>query len=193
MTRPITLAELNRLDRRAFAERLRALFEGTTWVAEAAWPARPFRSLEELHAALCAAVEQATPEQQVALIAAHPELAGEAALRGAVGPLSAREQRQAGLTDLPESELAEFRRLNRLYRERFGFPFVICVRDYPREEILARLHARLTSDRESEVRTALREITRIWWHRLQDAVRDRATEGAPSVIAIERGGEKSDG
>src|SRR5881296_3485931 len=108
----ITLADLNRLDREAFTAALAGIFEASPWVAERAWEAR--------HRALCAVVADAADDEKLALIRAHPDLAGKAARAGALGAESSREQSEAGLDRLSPEEAAQFARLNSAYREKFG-------------------------------------------------------------------------
>ena len=102
-----------------------ALFEHSPWV-EARADARP--SSGDRHADLMAVVHEAAPEEQLALIRAHPELAGKAAVDGSLTEASAAEQASAGLDRLTQAEFDRFHALNAAYRERFGFPFIICVR-----------------------------------------------------------------
>ncbi|NTU84748.1 MAG: 2-oxo-4-hydroxy-4-carboxy-5-ureidoimidazoline decarboxylase [Chloroflexales bacterium] len=170
MLAPITLAELNALDRAAFVGAVGHCFERSPWIAEAAWPQRPFASLADLHAALSAVLDGADEARQVALIRAHPDLAGRVALAGQLTAESAREQAAAGLTALSAEELARFSAYNSAYRERFGFPFVICARENKKEAILAALPARLASDRDAEIQTALAEIKKIARLRLCDCL-----------------------
>ena len=129
-TTPITLAIVNDLSRDAFVAALGPLFEGSPWIAAATWPARPFASIDQLHQALCATMYAAPIERQVALIQAHPDLAGKAAIAGELTADSAREQSSAGLSRLAPEQFATFTRLNQAYREKFGFPFVICAREH---------------------------------------------------------------
>jgi OHCU decarboxylase len=173
----VSLRALNDADREAFVRTVGPLFEGLSgpWIAEQAWPRRPFASLAGLHAALRAVMEEAPRERQLALIRAHPDLAGKAALAGPGGgaPLTAQsqgEQAAAGLDRLTPEEMTTFTRLNAAYRERFDFPFVICAREHTKEAILASFAARLTHSRDQEVGTALGEIAKIAWLRLLDAV-----------------------
>jgi OHCU decarboxylase len=166
-----TLAEINALDQNAFVAALGPLFEGSPWIAAAAWAARPFADLDHLHRALCAVVARAPVDRQVALIQAHPDLVGRAARAGSLTPESTREQAAAGLDRLTPDEIATFTRLNREYRERFGFPFVICARENKKAGILAGFAARLPQSRADEIATALDEIARIARLRLLDNVR----------------------
>ena len=170
------MSDVDTLDRDRFVELFGGLFEGSPWIAAEARPSRPWGSREALHRALVAAVEKAGAERQIALILAHPDLVGRAALVGALTRDSTSEQRAAGLDPdaLTPAEIARFQEANAAYRNRFGFPFVICARENRKESILAGLAARLDNDRETEIATALREIHRIAWHRLADLVVDAA-------------------
>jgi OHCU decarboxylase len=166
-----TLGEINAFDRDTFVAVLGPLFEGSPWIAAETWPARPFADLDHLHQALCAVMYQAPVARQVALIQAHPDLVGRAALAGTLTPESTREQAAAGLDQLTPDEIATFTRLNREYREKFGFPFVICARENKKAGILAGFAARLPHSHEVELATALDEIAKIARLRLLDAVR----------------------
>lgn len=143
-----------------------ALFEHSPWV-EARADARPPSG--DRHADLMAVVYDATPEEQLALIRAHPELAGKAAIDRTLTAASAAEQASAGLDRLTEAEFARFHELNAAYRARFGFPFIICVRLTDKAGILAAMEARLGNTREAEIATALTEIGKIVRLRLEDA------------------------
>ncbi len=167
---PLTLREINDLDHEAFVATFGFVFEGSPWIAAEAWHARPFDSLGDLHRALCAVMYGATPEQKVALIRAHPDLVGRAALAGTLTPESTREQAAAGLDRLSPDEVATFTRLNQAYHETFGFPFVICSRENKKESILRGFDARLHNSRSEEIAIALDEIARIARFRLHDAV-----------------------
>jgi OHCU decarboxylase len=164
-----TLAELNALDQAGFVAALGWVFEGSPWVAERAWAARPFASRDALHAALVAVVQAARPEEQLALIRAHPDL-GTRLGRADLSAASAAEQAGAGLDRLSEAEFARFQDLNARYRERFGFPFIIAVRRHTRASILAAFETRLQHDAATERATALAEIAEIARLRLADVV-----------------------
>ena len=172
---PMQLSLLNRLDREGFVDAVGHIFEHSPWIAAAAWEQRPFATLELLHAAMVDVVAAAREAEQIALIRAHPDLAGRMALAGQLGAESTREQAAAELTTLSADELERFTSYNQAYRERFGFPFVICARDNKKEAILKAFPIRLNHSRDEEIRTALHEISRIAWLRLCDAVTDRAT------------------
>jgi OHCU decarboxylase len=169
---PITLTAVNALDHDDFVALLGPLFEHSPWIAAETWPARPFTSLGQLHQALCATMYAAPVERQVALIQAHPDLAGKAAIAGELTAASTREQSSAGLGQLFPEEFAAFTRLNAAYREAFGFPFVICAREHTKTSILEQFSRRLEHSRDHEINTALGEIAKIARLRLLDAVRE---------------------
>src|SRR5207302_11198485 len=131
------------------------VFEHSPWIAEAAWSKRPFADLESLHESLCDTVTCAGEEKQLELIRAHPDLCGRAALAGTLTSASASEQSSAGLSKLSADEIATFQRHNEAYREKFGFPFVICARLNKKEAILKAFPIRLENSREEEIKTAL--------------------------------------
>lgn len=162
------IARLGRSDRDDFVNVLGALYEHSPWVAHDTWPLRPFADRTELHDAMQSIVLAAGEMRQLALIRAHPDLAGKLARAGALHPHSTGEQQGLGLDRLPDAEYEQFDRLNRAYRERFGFPFIIAVRAQTRASVLAAFGERLGNDPDRERRAALAEIGRIAWFRLQD-------------------------
>jgi 2-oxo-4-hydroxy-4-carboxy-5-ureidoimidazoline decarboxylase len=157
----LTLTELNGLPADAFVERLGSVFEHSPWVAAGVVDARPFASVYALHRAMCDVVAGVGHDAQLALIRAHPELAGRAAIAGALTADSTREQQGAGLDRCSPAEFAELHALNAAYRERFGFPFIIAVRGHSRQSIIASLRARLAHPVEQEFAEALEQIERI--------------------------------
>lgn len=170
MNRPFTLQQVNTFDQPAFVAALGWLFEGPPWIVERTWQAHPFDSRESLHHALCDVMMQAPVEHQIALIQAHPDLVGRAALAGTLTPASTSEQASAGLDSLSADEIATFTRYNQAYKDRFGFPFVICARENKKASILAGFETRLQHTRDQEIEIALGEIAKICWLRLQDTV-----------------------
>ena len=166
----LNLAHLNSVSREEFVRLFGPVFERSPWIAEAVWVKRPFADLEQLQAATMDVVGQAGEEKQVKLIQAHPDLVGRAALAGTLTPESNREQATAGLNRLSAEEIAAFQKNNSLYREKFGFPFVICARLNKKEAIFKGFEARLNNSREQEIRTALEEIGKIARLRLEDLI-----------------------
>jgi urate oxidase / 2-oxo-4-hydroxy-4-carboxy-5-ureidoimidazoline decarboxylase len=173
----LSVAELNDAGRDAFVERVGFAFEDSPWVAASAWESRPFDSVDQLHAAMVSVVTGSDRERQVELIRAHPELAGRAALAGEVTPASSAEQASAGLDRLSPESYARLTAATEAYRQKFGFPFVVCVREHTVESIIEAAEARVGSERDDEVRTALAEIAKIAALRLRDAVEEELDYG----------------
>lgn len=156
-------------DRAAFLARLGHVAEDSPWVAERAWERGPFADDAATADAFGAVVREAAPGEQLALIRAHPDLAGRAALAGGLTPDSAREQASAGLDRLSPADLARFTRLNDAYRARFGFPFVIRVAGRSVAEILDAYEQRLGNDADAERATAIEQIAGIMRLRIEAA------------------------
>ena len=166
----LRVSELNNVSRNEFVRAVGRVFEESPWIAEETWIKRPFGNLCELHGALCETVRRASVKKQLALICAHPDLVGRAALAGTLSPESNREQTKAGLAKLTADEVGTFQRLNQKYRERFGFPFVICARLNKKDAILDGFRVRLDHSLDEEMKAALEEIYKIAYLRLQDIV-----------------------
>jgi 2-oxo-4-hydroxy-4-carboxy-5-ureidoimidazoline decarboxylase len=160
------LAELNAIDRVEFVRVVGPVFEHSPWVAARTEAQRPFPSREAMHAALVATVREASEDEKLCLIRAHPDLIGDDELTAA----SKHEQASAGLRDTTAGEAQQFREYNRQYRERFGFPFVICARLNKKDAIARAFPVRLRNSREQETEFALEEIFKIAELRLKDLV-----------------------
>lgn len=157
MTFPFTLAGLNTLSAKGFVEAIGDVFEHAPWVAAAAAEHRPFPTVAALHDVMFAAVREASAGQQFAFIRAHPEL-GSRVKRIDITADSQAEQGSLGLDRLSDEEFSRFTRLNAAYRDKFDFPFIICVRRHTRDSILSNFEQRLENDAETERKTALGEI-----------------------------------
>ena len=168
---PLQADELERLDRERFVGLFGGVFEHAPWIAAQAFELGPFRSLEALHGAMVEVLYETPRERQLALICAHPDLAGRAAMRGQLTAASSVEQTSAGLDQCTPAEFARFQELNRQYREKFGFPFILAVKGRTRAEILAAFECRLGQSPKAEFEEALRQIARIARLRLDDLVR----------------------
>jgi 2-oxo-4-hydroxy-4-carboxy-5-ureidoimidazoline decarboxylase len=160
----VTLPELNTLDRAGFVHAIGWVFEHSPWVAERAWPKRPFMTIEDLHGAMVAQVEAASPEERLTLLQAHPDLGTRARISSA----STGEQAGAGLDRLTPEEFDTLQRLNAAYRAKFGFPFLFAVKRANKHDVLRALESRLPASPESEYREALNQISRIAQFRLQE-------------------------
>lgn len=168
----MTLAELDALSRDAFVAALGAIFEHSPWVADAVADQRPFGSVAALHGAMCAAVAAAGAGAQLALIRAHPQLAGKAAIAGELTTRSTHEQRGAGLDQCSAEEFARITALNAAYEQRFGFPFIIAVRGLQRTDVIDAMARRLGHATATEHAEALRQIGKIAAFRLADMLGD---------------------
>ncbi|MDB5886833.1 MAG: amidase, hydantoinase/carbamoylase family [Polaromonas sp.] len=169
----ITLEQLNTATQAEFIRCLEGTYEHSPWIAGHAWPRRPFASLAQLKQALAQVVREADAAAQLALICAHPELAGKAMASQALTAESTQEQGQAGLTACTPGELDRIRQLNADYSAKFGFPFILAVRGprglgLPKAEIIATFARRLGNPPDFERAEALRNIHRIAEIRLND-------------------------
>jgi 2-oxo-4-hydroxy-4-carboxy-5-ureidoimidazoline decarboxylase len=165
-------AELGRLNRDAFVAALEGIYEHSPGVAGRAYASRPFANLVALHDAMAEVVATAARDEKLALIRAHPELAGRAAVRGELTSDSTREQTGAGLTQCSPAELAELQALNARYNARFGFPFILAVKGYDRGGILAEFRRRVERQPDEEFAEALAQIGRIARFRLDALLSD---------------------
>lgn len=150
------------MEARDFIARYAGVYEHSPWVAErVAELAADDADTERLAALMADCVDNASTELQLELIRAHPDLAGRAQVAGKLTADSALEQASAGLDQCTPEEFERFQSLNAAYREKFGFPFVMAVRDCDRAEILDTFAARLQNDYDLEFETALVEIHKI--------------------------------
>jgi N-carbamoyl-L-amino-acid hydrolase len=169
----LTLTQLNAASAAEAAAMLSGTYEHSPWIVERAMPQRPFASLAQLKLALVNVVREAGREQQIALIRAHPELAGKAMVAKAMTAESTHEQGKAGLTDCTAEEFAQIQQLNADYNARFGFPFILAVRG-PRgqglgkAEIISTFARRLENHPDFELAECLRNIHRVAELRLDD-------------------------
>ncbi|MFM7848186.1 MAG: 2-oxo-4-hydroxy-4-carboxy-5-ureidoimidazoline decarboxylase [Rubrivivax sp.] len=178
----LSLAQLNAGDQASFTALLAGTHEHSPWVAQQAWLRRPFATLTALKQALADAVRQAPPDQQLALIRAHPELAGKAMVSKTLTAESTNEQGKAGLTDCTPEEFARLQQLNADYNAKFGFPFILAVRGprgqgLTRHQIIDTFARRLQNPVDFEQAEALRHIHRIAEIRLADRFGQTPTLG----------------
>ncbi len=170
MSAPLLNPRPSTQGRDAFISRYGDVYEHSPWIAEAAWDnglGAEQDTPEGLATAMAAILNAAPAERQLALIRAHPDLAGKTAERGELTADSTREQAGAGLDQCSPEEYARFHRYNTRYQQRFGFPFVMAVKGSDRHQILAAFERRLEHTPEQERRTAIGEINRIARLRLE--------------------------
>lgn len=180
----LSLDAVNALDAVGFTAAFGGLAEHSPWVAAVAFSRRPFASVTALHAAMAAAIHEAGPDQRLALLRAHPDLAGRAAVAGELTADSTAEQAAAGLDRLTPEEMARFQDLNAAYTARFGFPFILAVRHATKHHILAAYARRVTNTPEAEFAAALAEVAKIVWMRLLTVV-EPAPTGRLTVHALD--------
>lgn len=156
-----TLAHLNSCSKDDFVAALANIFEYSPWIAEAAADKRPFAGVSDLFAAMQSAVEQASDAQRLALITAHPDLGDKTQRAAGLTADSHAEQNSVGLDRLSDAEYAAFERVNTAYRQKFGMPYIVCVRRHTKDSILADFEKRLPNDQAAEVATSIAEICRI--------------------------------
>jgi N-carbamoyl-L-amino-acid hydrolase len=170
---PLTLEQLNAASHGEAAQMLDGLYEHSPWIAERALAARPFRSVPHLQHAMVQVLAAAGREAQIALIRAHPELAGKAMVSKTLTAESTHEQGKAGLTDCSPEEFAHIQQLNADYNAKFGWPFILAVRGprgtgLSRQQIIAAFERRLQGHPAFELQECLRNIHRIVEIRLAD-------------------------
>jgi 2-oxo-4-hydroxy-4-carboxy-5-ureidoimidazoline decarboxylase len=164
------LSDLNASGKDDFVGALANIFEYSPWIAERAASARPFAGVNQLFAAMKAAVDRAAPELRLALIKAHPDLASKTQRAAGLTMESGAEQNSAGLDRLSDAEYEAFERVNSAYRAKFGFPYIVSVRRHTRDSILRDFERRLPNDAETETRKSIEEICRIAALRLDQLV-----------------------
>jgi 2-oxo-4-hydroxy-4-carboxy-5-ureidoimidazoline decarboxylase len=161
---PYSLSELNQMSQAEFVAALGAVFEDTPAIAQQVWHQHPFKDRIELHRCMVDTVKRASSAEQLALIRAHPDLGSKAKMAIA----SVQEQAGVGLDRLSPEEYDRFTALNLAYREKFGFPFIIAVKNHTTTSILETFVHRLENSDEIEIKQALSEIAQIAEYRLLD-------------------------
>lgn len=163
-----SIAALNHMSQPEFVAALGAVFEDTPAIAAQAWQHRPFASRADLHQKMAAIVAALSPDQQLALIRVHPDLGSKAQMAAA----SVQEQAGVGLDRLSADEFERFHRLNQAYKAKFGFPFIVAVKNHTKDSILQAFEQRLPNSLEGEREKAIAEISQIAYFRLSALVQD---------------------
>jgi OHCU decarboxylase len=163
----MTFEQLNALEHAEFVQVLSGIFENSSWVAQGVLEQRPFTESFELYAAMLEVVDNSSETQKLALIREHPDLGGRLKMSSA----SVLEQSSLGLHNLPPELFERFSKANAKYQSKFGFPFIICVRNQSGvQEVLEAFESRLKNGLEREKEAALYEISQIALHRLGDLI-----------------------
>ncbi|MBL4786091.1 MAG: 2-oxo-4-hydroxy-4-carboxy-5-ureidoimidazoline decarboxylase [Cohaesibacteraceae bacterium] len=165
-----SLVEVNKLGDAAFDAQFGNVAEHSPWVARAAALKRPFTSVSHMISCFEQSVQEESRDLQLALIKAHPDLAGKAALAGEVAAASREEQAGAGLDTLTKDEMVRFQTLNDAYCDKFSFPFIFAVKGATKYQILDAFVERMDNSVETEFDTALAQIARIFRFRIEDSV-----------------------
>jgi uric acid transporter len=169
----VRLDQVNAMSRSEFVETFSRLFQGPTWVAERAYDQKPFSDSHDLRTSFQEALFSASRDEQRDLMSFYPDLGADAVAAGEQGEESQRDQSTMGLTRLSDEDHAEFGSLASAYRERFGIPLIVCVRDVEkRSQVLSTGWARLDNSPTQEHAAALIEIAKIANHRFEDLVAD---------------------
>ena len=171
MSTRYTVDMLNTMSQEEFTSALGAIYEHSPWFAQRAAAKRPFTEMQQLQDAMANEVRNASQQEQLNLVLAHPELAGKAAIRGELTEESTREQKGAGLDQCSPEEFARLQELNSAYRDKFGFPFIIAVKGHNRQTILKAMAERVENDRERELKECIEQIVKIGQFRLADLCR----------------------
>ena len=160
----LILEELNEMDRTSFVDTLGSVYETSPWVAEQAWSDRPFDSIDAVHESMKRIVENASREQKLELLRAHPDLGEQTELTDA----SREEQASAGLDQLSRNQYEAFQQLNETYREKFEFPFIMAVKGASPDIIQETMESRVDNSVTEEFQTALDEVHEIARLRLDE-------------------------
>lgn len=163
-----TIAQLNQISQEEFVEALGAVFEHTPAIAQCCWNYRPFADVSQLHQSMVDVVKTMNRDEQLALIQAHPDLGSKAKMAAS----SVQEQAGVGLDSLTSKEYDRFQSLNQAYKDKFGFPFIIAVKNQTITGILEAFERRLENTVDAEMAQALTEINQIAKFRLHDLIRD---------------------
>ena len=152
------MSSINAMDQATFVAKFGGIFEKSPWVAENAWSSKPFGSVDDMHAKMVAVAKFAPLPKQLALLQAHPDLAGKEAQAGAMTASSVAEQASAGLNALSKAEMTQISDYNAAYKEKFGFPFIIAVRMHSKEGIFFDFVQRLKNDTQTEYANDLQNV-----------------------------------
>lgn len=155
------------MNQNVFTKTLGWVYECSPWIAEHVWNHKPFLSLDHLKQSMATIVEKADSIERLQLIKAHPDLASRIDMAEA----SVKEQSAIGLNALTREEYEEFLSLNNRYKDKFGFPFIVAVRGLDKTMIKVAMKNRISSDKESEMTEAIRQINDIASHRLNDFIK----------------------
>lgn len=160
----VSLNDINNMSQEEFVNNLGEIYEHTPQIASQTWQKKPFTDIENLHKSMVQVLKQMSKEEQLSLIKAHPDLGSKAKMAEA----SVQEQAGVGLNQLSLDEYQRFQSLNQTYKQKFGFPFIIAVKNHNKNSILKAFEQRLENTIAQEKEQALKEINKIAWFRLKN-------------------------
>ena len=149
---------LNDFSEDDFTQVLAEIYEHSSWIPRTAWRSKPFTEMEQLHQTMLKIVENATVEQKLALLRAHPQLAGKEAKEGTLTNASTHEQSTANLNALCKAEMDEITALNKRYMENHGFPFIIAVKNHDKAGIFSEFKRRIDNPSDEELNVAIWQV-----------------------------------
>jgi len=158
--------KINKLSKSEFIKVFANIFENARWIAEELYNQKPFDNFEELSSKILNIFETATEEKQLKILNAHPDLANKTKI-GLLTPDSLKEQTNAGLDQCTEKEFNEFKKLNDTYKK-FGFPFILAIKEKTKIEILDNFRKRISSDPKIEFKEAVKQVKQIASFRLKE-------------------------
>ena len=158
--------KINKLSKSEFIKVFANIFENSRWIAEELYIQKPFDNFEELSLKILNIFENATKEKQLKILNAHPDLANKTKI-GLLTPDSLKEQTNAGLDQCTEKEFNEFKKLNETYKK-FGFPFILAIKEKTKIEILDNFRKRISSDPKIEFKEAVKQVKQIASFRLKE-------------------------
>ncbi|MBP3952449.1 2-oxo-4-hydroxy-4-carboxy-5-ureidoimidazoline decarboxylase [Bacillus sp. YZJH907-2] len=162
----ISMAEVNEMSKEEFVKTVGVVFEHSPWVAERTWKHHPFDNANTMYMLLIEEMNKAEEDRQLSLLRSHPDLG----TRLEISEASTSEQKGAGLNELTEEEFKKFSRLNHVYVDTFGFPFILAVRGHTKESIQMAMEQRIANTVQEERKTALTEVSKIAKFRLDDMI-----------------------
>ena len=158
--------KINKLSKSEFIKVFANIFENASWIAEKLYNQKPFNSFEELSLKMINIFENSSKEKKLEILNAHPDLADKAKIT-LLTPDSKKEQNSAGLDQCTEEEYSEFKKLNKTYKK-FGFPFIMSIKNKNKIEILNNFRKRINSELEIEFNEAVEQVKKIASLRLED-------------------------
>ena len=162
-----SIDKFNKLSKAEFISIFGNIFEKTEWVAERCYESKPYNNLDELVSKMMKIFENTEKERHLEILNSHPDLAVEKKLTED----SKNEQKNASLNQCTDEEFVEFKKLNEEYKKKFGFPFIVAVKEKNKEEILNSFRQRITNNINLEFEEAKKQVKKIAKFRLSEIIK----------------------